>query len=148
MTPRRSLPAFSNRRPAGFSLTEVLVALSITSIVVLAVGSAFVFVVRGWTDSDARLAAQQNLRTGVEEFYREVRPTSSLWTGPTVAWPARIPLPCRATPSAPSRRSSPSTPATRVPRSPWTMWITFRRGCMRTSIRPTAFLPAASLSWS
>ena len=77
MTPRRSLPAFSNRRPAGFSLTEVLVALSITSIVVLAVGSAFVFVVRGWTDSDARLAAQQNLRTGVEEFYREVRLTGT-----------------------------------------------------------------------
>src|SRR5437870_12991505 len=77
MTPRRSLPAFSNRRPAGFSLTEVLVALSITSIVVLAVGSAFVFVVRGWTDSDARLAAQQNLRTGVEEVYREVRLTGT-----------------------------------------------------------------------
>src|SRR5438105_3802741 len=88
MIPRRSLPAFSNRRPAGFSLIEVLVALSITSIVVLAIGSAFVFVVRGWTDSDARLSAQQNLRNGVADLYREVKLAGTCILANTVTPPA------------------------------------------------------------
>jgi len=49
------------------------VALLLTSIVLLSVGTGFVFVTRGWSDQQGRLAAQQNLRSAVQTLSREVR---------------------------------------------------------------------------
>jgi type II secretory pathway pseudopilin PulG len=57
----------------GFTLFEVLVAFSIASIVVLAVGAGFVFVTRAWTDQLGREQTQQSLRAAVETLTRELR---------------------------------------------------------------------------
>ncbi len=73
MIQSRWSPACSSPRSAGFSLIEVITALILTSIVMLSVGSGFVFVTRGWSDQQGRLAAQQNLRAAVQTLSREVR---------------------------------------------------------------------------
>jgi Tfp pilus assembly protein PilW len=63
----------SNARPGGFTLGEVLVGLSITSIVIVSVGTGLVFVTKALTDHQARTQAQQSVRAAVEAMTREIR---------------------------------------------------------------------------
>ncbi len=63
----------SNRGSAGFTLTEVLVALALVSVVVLGVARGVVSATRGWTDHRGRLETQQSLRSAVAALSREVR---------------------------------------------------------------------------
>ena len=65
------------RHHAGFTLAEVLVALALGTIVVMAIGAGVVFVTKNWKDQQARLATQQNLREAVETLSREVRLASA-----------------------------------------------------------------------
>jgi len=51
----------------------VLVGLSIASIVIVGVGSGFVFITRAWAEHLARTQAQQSLRAAVEDISRELR---------------------------------------------------------------------------
>src|SRR6266550_4964326 len=83
-------PACSSSRSAGFSLAEVIVALVLTSIVILSVGSGFVFVTRGWSDQQGKLAAQQNLRAAVQTLSREVRLAAACMLPSSVASPVNF----------------------------------------------------------
>ena len=65
-------------------------ALVLTSIVILSVGSGFVFVTRGWSDQQGRLAAQQNLRAAVQTLSREVRLADACMLPSSVAAPANF----------------------------------------------------------
>ena len=71
---RRPLSARSSSRGVrGFTLSEVLVALSIASLVVFGVGTGFVFVTRAWSEHQARTQVQQSLRSTIEALNRDVR---------------------------------------------------------------------------
>jgi hypothetical protein len=54
-------------------MTELLVGLTVASIVVVAVGTGFVWVTKSWTDTQMRLQTQQSLRSALETINREVR---------------------------------------------------------------------------
>jgi prepilin-type N-terminal cleavage/methylation domain-containing protein len=63
----------SNPRSGGFTLSEVLVGLSIMSVVIVSVGAGLVFVTKALTDHQARTQAQQSVRAAVEALTREMR---------------------------------------------------------------------------
>ena len=69
----RSSARCNNSRPRGFTLSEVLIGLSIASVLVVGVGSGFVFVTKAWVEHQVRGQAQQNLRAAVEALTREMR---------------------------------------------------------------------------
>jgi prepilin-type N-terminal cleavage/methylation domain-containing protein len=73
MSPKRSSARCSKSRDTGFTLSEVLVGLTIASVVILGVGSSFVFITRSSTDHQARIQAQQSLRDAVADISRELR---------------------------------------------------------------------------
>lgn len=86
--PRRRSSARCSSRLGGFTLSEVLVGLSIASLVILGVGTGFVFVTKAWGEHQARAQAQQALRAAVEAITREMRLTAAcmpLATAPPVA---------------------------------------------------------------
>lgn len=70
-------PRFSVRssdpRSGGFTLTEILVGLTIASVIIGGVGTGFVWESRAWTDHQARIQTQQSLRAAIETLNREVR---------------------------------------------------------------------------
>ena len=84
MRRRRSSARSSNRGTSGFTLVEMLVAFSIASVVVVAVGSGFVFVTKSWTDQLGRVQTQQALRTTVESLTREMRLAGACMPSPTL----------------------------------------------------------------
>src|SRR5438309_2483486 len=84
MRRRRSSARFSNRGTSGFTLIELMVAFSIASVVVIAVGSGFVFVTKAWTDQLGRVQTQQALRTTVESVTREMRLAGACMPSPTL----------------------------------------------------------------
>jgi type II secretory pathway pseudopilin PulG len=63
----------SKPSPAGFTLVEILVGLTIASAVIIGVGTGVVFATRAWADTQARLQAQQSLRSASENLSRETR---------------------------------------------------------------------------
>ena len=73
MSPRPSSARFSNRGVRGFTLSEVLVGLTMATIVIFGVGAAYVFATRAWMDHQARVQAQQSLRAAVGAITRELR---------------------------------------------------------------------------
>ena len=73
MCPRRSWGHCSNRRTAGFTLIEILIALVLVSVVVLGVSRGVISATRSWADHRGRLQTQQNLRSAVAGLSREVR---------------------------------------------------------------------------
>jgi type II secretory pathway pseudopilin PulG len=73
MSPKRFSAHSSRASDAGFSLSEVLVGLTIASVVILGVGASFVFMTRASTDHQARIQAQQSLRDAVADISRELR---------------------------------------------------------------------------
>lgn len=84
MRPRRSSVRSSDRSSTGFTLAEVLVSLSIASVVIIAVGTSFVWVSRAWTDHQMRLQAQQSLRSAIETINRETRLSGACMPPPTL----------------------------------------------------------------
>ncbi len=77
MSLRRSLAHFSRASLRGFTLSEVLVALSIASLVIIGVGTGFVFVTKAWAAHQARAQVQQSNRVTVEAISRELRITGA-----------------------------------------------------------------------
>ena len=73
MSRRRSSAPFSRHGVSGFTLSEVLVGLSIASVVIFGVGTGFVFITRAWVDHQARVQTQQSLRSAIEALNRDVR---------------------------------------------------------------------------
>jgi len=59
--------------PRGFTLSEVLVGLSIASLVIIGVGTGSVFVTRAWATHQARTQVQQSNRSTIEALSREMR---------------------------------------------------------------------------
>lgn len=52
---------------------EILVGLSMASIVILGVGTGYLFITKGWVDHQARVQAQQSLRSAEAAITREFR---------------------------------------------------------------------------
>lgn len=69
----------------GFTLSEVLVALSIASLVIIGVGTGVVFVTRAWAMHQARAQVQQANRVTVEALSRELRIAGACMPLATVA---------------------------------------------------------------
>lgn len=72
MPPRRSSARCSSAA-AGFTLVELLVALTMASIVIFGVGTGYVFVTKAWVEHQARAQAQQSLRAAETAMSRELR---------------------------------------------------------------------------
>jgi type II secretory pathway pseudopilin PulG len=73
MSPRPSSARCSNPGTRGFTLSELLLGLTLASLVVFGVGTGYVFVTRAWMDHQARAQAQQSLRSAVAAISRELR---------------------------------------------------------------------------
>jgi prepilin-type N-terminal cleavage/methylation domain-containing protein len=73
MPRRRSSARCSRAWPRGFTLSEVLVGLSVASLVIIGVGTGSVFVTRAWAMHQARVQVQQSIRGTVEALSRELR---------------------------------------------------------------------------
>jgi len=73
MSRRRFSARSSNHAIRGFTISEVLVGLSLASLVSFGVGTGFVFVSRAWTEAQARLQTQGSLRGIVAAMNRDVR---------------------------------------------------------------------------
>jgi prepilin-type N-terminal cleavage/methylation domain-containing protein len=68
----------SRRRKAGFTLTEILIAIVIGSMVMGAVMSSFVFIAKSCVSLNDYSVLDQESRTAVETFSREVRASSDI----------------------------------------------------------------------
>lgn len=77
MRPRRSSARCSSARAGGFTLSEILVGLTLASLVILGVGTGYVFIAKAWVDHQARAQAQQSLRAAVGAISRELRITGA-----------------------------------------------------------------------
>lgn len=73
MPHQRSSARFSSPANRGFALSELLVGLTMATLVIFGVGTAYVFTTRAWADHQARAQAQQSLRAGVAAISRELR---------------------------------------------------------------------------
>ncbi len=73
MRSRQSSVRSSDRSSKGFTLTELLVGLTVASVVIFGVGTGFVWVSRAWTDYQVRVLTQQSLWSAIETLNREVR---------------------------------------------------------------------------
>lgn len=73
MSRRRSSARCSRAALRGFTLSEVLVGLSIASLVIIGVGTGTIFVTRAWAMHQARAQVQQDNRGTVEALSRELR---------------------------------------------------------------------------
>jgi type II secretory pathway pseudopilin PulG len=71
MRRRPSSARCSNRGARGFTFAEILVGLSIASVVIFGVGTGSVWITRAWVEHRARAEAQQSLRAAVEAISRE-----------------------------------------------------------------------------
>ncbi|GAB6041032.1 PilW family protein [Endothiovibrio diazotrophicus] len=98
------------RHPAGFTLTEILVALAIGSLVLLGITSLFV----NSSDSNRKLSLAgeliENGRFALDLLFDDVRHAG--FYGPlsnALPTPGSLPDPCDASAPAPSRTHSPST---------------------------------------
>jgi type II secretory pathway pseudopilin PulG len=70
---RRSSPTSPGSAAAGYSLVEILVALTVGGAVILIAVAGYVFATKTWQAERQRLETQQNLRTAVDLLSREVR---------------------------------------------------------------------------
>ncbi len=70
---RRSSPAWRSRREAGYTLTEVIVALVLGSTVAVAAVGGYIFASGSWQEQRQRLETQQNLRAAIDLLSRELR---------------------------------------------------------------------------
>lgn len=70
---RRSSPAWRSRRKAGYTLTEVIVALVLGSTVAVAAVGGYIFASGSWQEQRQRLETQQNLRAAIDLLSRELR---------------------------------------------------------------------------
>jgi type II secretory pathway pseudopilin PulG len=73
MSRRRFSARYSSARAGGFTLAEVLVGLTIASLVILGIGTGYVFTTKAWVEHQARAQAQQSLRAAVGAISRELR---------------------------------------------------------------------------
>ena len=62
----------AHRRLSGFTLLEVIAALSVTSLIVLAIASSLAAVSQGWDRGERRYAAREAARAIVERLGREL----------------------------------------------------------------------------
>lgn len=85
MLPRRSSARSSRASLRGFTLSEVLVGLSIASLVIIGVGTGFVFVTRAWAAHQGRAQVQQSNRVTVEAISRELRIAGACMPAATIA---------------------------------------------------------------
>jgi len=73
MSRRRFSARYSSARAGGFTLAEVLVGLTIASLVILGIGTGYVFTTKAWVEHQARAQAQQSLRAAIGAISRELR---------------------------------------------------------------------------
>ena len=62
----------AHKRPSGFTLLEVIAALSVTSLIVLAIASSLAAVSQGWDRGERRYAGREATRVIVERLGREL----------------------------------------------------------------------------
>lgn len=70
---RQFSPTSSNKSRSGYTLLEILVALSLGSLVAALATSGYVLANRAWQGQRERIQTEQSLRTAVDVLSREVR---------------------------------------------------------------------------
>lgn len=65
------MPSIYNKN--GFSLIELLIALALTSVVIITAGFMYFSGVKAWIKGENQLEIQQNLRIAMNTLYNEIR---------------------------------------------------------------------------